>query len=112
MKSYNLDKLIKISVYGFTKSNRYFYDKGIKRSWFAKLFWAEDIKPGFYSVYGEAFDDVPEFHTFFDGDVWKKPRVLLSFEDEFEQTIYFDDLESAKEYYKGVTAKGHWLNIN
>ena len=99
MKIYNLDKLIKISVFGFTK-NPFYCVLPEKRNWRGKITQKAGVYHSIYDVYfGEILPErIEKTHVIEGDEVLEKPHVTLYFEGELEETIHFDDFNKASGY--------------
>ena len=99
MKIYNLDKLIKISVFGFSK-NPFYCVLPEKRNWRGKITQKAGVYHSIYDTYfGETLPEhIEKTHVIEGAEVLEKPHVTLYFEGEIEDTIHFDTMGEAHEY--------------
>jgi outer membrane protein assembly factor BamE (lipoprotein component of BamABCDE complex) len=99
MKIYNLDKLIKISVFGFTK-NPFYYVLQEKRNWRGKITQKAGVYDSIRGTYlGETLPEhIEKTHVIEGDEVLEKPHVTLYFEGEIEETIHFNDFNKASGY--------------
>lgn len=90
MSKYNLEKLIKISVFVPQESAWYTFEEG------RKSFWRGTVKRGIYDFFqhykGESIDN----HFVKDGKVYEYAECVLYFQDEYKFRYYFKTVEEAR----------------
>jgi hypothetical protein len=99
MKIYNLDKLIKISVFGLTK-NPFYCVLQERRNWRGKITQKAGVYHSIRGTYlGETLPEhIEKTHVIEGDEVLEKPHVTLYFEGEIEDTIHFDNCIETYEY--------------
>ena len=108
MKSYNLDKLIKVRVSDFKDSIWYSFKTEIK----SVYFWQYKRKEGFYlHMAGCHYKGInlPTGHLLKQGSVLELPQVKMYFQEGFETVKYFDTLIKAQVFADKLTKGNNWL---
>lgn len=106
MEKYNLEKLVRVKVNDFFKSNYYIF-KEEKKSFFNRQ------KKGFYyRFFGQPFEgeNCPKNHTLIDGVVYENPEVILSYQGGISKTYYFDNLKDAKDFANKFIDRYKWIS--
>jgi hypothetical protein len=97
MEWYNLDKLVKVSLFDFQESNR------LK---FGRVTSEED---GIYCKFsGKFYKEAPKNTSLKNGVVYNNPKVVFRFEGGFSKTLYFDNLQTAEDFVDAFTTGPQW----
>lgn len=103
MKSYNLDKLVKVEVYKERIDDFYSFKKEIK---FLGIVIRDE---GFYSILHDYQKECPENHVCINGKVYLKPRIYLTFVNEYTE-MYFETYDEALKFHSEIVQKRHnWI---
>lgn len=107
---YNEDKIVKLRIIDFHKSNRYVYKKQLK---FLGIIFRQ---PGIYDKFTINSDDfleeLPKNHTIFMNNlIMENPEVVLTFVDKSIKRIFFEDILDATKYAKNLIKDKKWLEI-
>ena len=103
MSYYNLDKLIKIEVVDFEHDSWYVWKSEIS------IFGVVLRKEGFKcKLFGDDID-VPTDCVVRDNKVYRKPRLILHFEDDYRYSYIRDTMEELIELSKSFRKEGRWL---
>ena len=111
-EKYNTDKLINVVKYGFVESKRYHFQPFVEEKKFLFFTIRDRIEEGFYDnndYYDECYNNVPEYHVYLDGKVYRKPRVILFYQDDYSKDYYFDSNEEAGVFYNILTCTHNWI---
>jgi len=105
MEKYNTDKLIKVKVYDksinqWTKFKKEF-----------KIFGFTYKKEGFYGTIYKEYQgaNVPRDCELIDGVLYKNPRVVLYYENDFSTVYFFKTYKKAVEFADSLTKDFKWI---
>jgi hypothetical protein len=101
---YNLEKLIRVKVRDAEEAYWYTHKKEVK---FLGIILR---KEGIYNAFGNRVKECPETHFIKDDIVYEKPRVRLTFVNDYVKEYHFDTFEEAKAYRDRITYNGHWTD--
>lgn len=105
MTKYNLDKLIRVKLCGFTPHSWY--------QWLdEKKFLGLTIRrAGVYDKFGHYYEgiDALENCVIKDGEVFEKPCVILTYVSEIQKVYYFGSFEEADEFANKITSSIKWI---
>jgi hypothetical protein len=98
MEKFNLDKLIKIECKDFCES--YFYTYKPEKKFLNFIIQKEGIYRQLFSKYEGLI--APENHTIKNGIIYRNPKVILYYQNDFSKTYYFNSFNEANEFYEKI----------
>lgn len=111
-EKYNLNKLIQVRKFGFVERKSYYFQPLVEEKKFLFFTIRDRIEEGFYDkydYYNDCSKTVPDNHIYLDGKIYRKPRVLLIYQDDINTDYYFDSNEEAKEFFDKLTCTHNWI---
>ena len=106
MDYYNKEKIIRIRIDDFFKTDRIIFKKEIK------FLGITLVREGFYYIFiGSTFlgKEIPKYHKLIKGDVFEVPEVVFSFQGGYSKKYYFDSYNEALMFANDHSNDHKWL---